>query len=148
VSWTKAGTGSISTVYRIACAAGQVRERRRLATRPARVCPELIAHGPEAWSWEITALKDVILDIFTRYATGWLVAAAEDTTVAKDFLDDAIKRNGATPHTIHADRGRATISEPVSELLIGLGVLRSHSRPRTSNDDPYSIPHPPAAKTI
>jgi transposase InsO family protein len=140
---------SVSTMYRIARAAGQVRERRRLATHPARVRPELVAHGPsEVWSWDITALKGpikgtwykcyVILDIFSRYVTGWLVAAAEDALVAKDFLDDAINRNGSAPYTIHADRGGAMISKPVSELLVDLGVLRSHSRPRTSNDNPYS----------
>jgi len=140
---------SISTMYRIARAAGQVRERRSLATHPARVRPELVAHGPsEVWSWDITALKGpkkgiwfrcyVILDIYSRYVTGWLVAAAEDAIVAKDFLDDAINRNGSTPHTIHADRGGAMVSKPVSELLVDLGVLRSHSRPRTSNDNPYS----------
>jgi transposase InsO family protein len=100
------------------------------------------------WSWDITALKGpakgiwykcyVILDIFSRYVTGWLVAAAEDAVVAKDFLTDAIGRNGCEPHTIHADRGGAMVSKPVSELLVDLGVLRSHSRPRTSNDNPYS----------
>ena len=58
--------------------------------------------------------------------------------MAKDFLDDAINRNGSPPHTVHADRGGAMVSKPVSELLIDLGVLRSHSRPRTSNDNPYS----------
>jgi putative transposase len=100
------------------------------------------------WSWDITALKGptkgtwfkcyVILDIYSRYVTGWLVAAAEDAIVAKDFLDDAINRNGSPPHTVHADRGGAMVSKPVSELLVDLGVLRSHSRPRTSNDNPYS----------
>lgn len=140
---------SISTMYRIARAAGQVRERRRQATHPPRVCPELVAHGPsQVWSWDITALKGpakgvwyrcyVIIDIFSRYVTGWLVAAAEDAVVAKDFLADAIRRNGAEPHTIHADRGGAMVSKPVSEMLVDLGVLRSHSRPRTSNDNPYS----------
>lgn len=82
----------------------------------------------------------VILDIYSRYVTGWLVAATEDATVAKDFLDDAINRNGNRPHTIHADRGGAMVSKPVSELLVDLGVLRSHSRPRTSNDN--RIPKP------
>jgi transposase InsO family protein len=140
---------SISTMYRIARAAGQVRERRRLATHPARVRPELVARGPsEVWSWDITALKGpvkgiwykcyVILDIFSRYVTGWLVAAAEDAVVAKYFLANAIARNGCEPHTVHADRGGAMVSKPVSELLVDLGVLRSHSRPRTSNDNPYS----------
>src|SRR6202008_1602948 len=111
---------SISTMYRIARAAGQVRERRRLATHPVRVRPELVAHGPsEVWSWDITALKGpakgiwykcyVILDIFSRYVAGWLVAAAEDAVVAKDFLTDAITRNGCEPHTVHADRGGAMV---------------------------------------
>jgi len=140
---------SISTMYRIARAARQVSERRRQATHPPRVRPELVAHGPsEVWSWDITALKGptkgvwyklyVILDIFSRYATGWLVANAEDAVVAADFLADAVTRNGAEPHTVHADRGGAMVSKPVSELLTDLGVLRSHSRPRTSNDNPYS----------
>ena len=140
---------SISTMYRIARAAGQVSERRRQATHPPRVRPELVAHGPsEVWSWDITALKGpakgvwykcyVILDIFSRYVLGWLVAAAEDAVVAKDFLAEAIARNGREPHTVHSDRGGAMVSKPVSELLVDLGVLRSHSRPRTSNDNPYS----------
>ncbi|WP_158852730.1 DDE-type integrase/transposase/recombinase [Saccharothrix deserti] len=140
---------SVSTMYRIARTAGQVRERRRLATHPARVRPELLARGPnQVWSWDITALRGpvkgvwyrcyVVLDIFSRYVTGWLVAAAEDAVVAKDFLADAIARNGTGPHTIHADRGGAMVSKPVSELLVDLGVLRSHSRPRVSNDNPYS----------
>ncbi|GAB3370132.1 MULTISPECIES: DDE-type integrase/transposase/recombinase [Amycolatopsis] len=107
---------SVSAMYRIACAAGQVWERRRLATHPARVRPELVARGPsEVWSWDIAALKGlskgiwykcyVILDIYSRYVTGWLVAAAEDAVAAKDFLNDAMNRNGSQPHTIHADRG-------------------------------------------
>ncbi|TDD32283.1 IS3 family transposase [Saccharopolyspora elongata] len=140
---------SISTMYRVARAAGQVRERRRQATHPPRIRPELVAHGPsQVWSWDITALKGqakgvwykcyVVMDIFSRYVTGWLVAAAEDAVVAKDFLGEAIARNGIEPHTIHADRGGAMVSKPVSELLVDLGVLRSHSRPRTSNDNPYS----------
>ncbi|MEV5544149.1 DDE-type integrase/transposase/recombinase [Saccharopolyspora shandongensis] len=136
-------------MYRIARAAGQVRERRRQATHPPRTRPELLAHGPsQVWPWDITALKGpvkgiwykcyVVMDIFSRYVTGWLVAAAEDAVVAKDFLGEAITRNGIEPHTIHADRGGAMVSKPVSELLTDLGVLRSHSRPRTSNDNPYS----------
>jgi putative transposase len=140
---------SMSTMYRIARADGQVRERRRTATHPPRVRPELVANGPgQVWSWDITALKGpvkgvwykcyVVIDIFSRYVTGWLVAAAEDAVVAKDFLADAVARNGVEPHTIHADRGGAMVSKPVSELLTDLGVLRSHSRPRTSNDNPYS----------
>ena len=140
---------SISTMYRIARAAGQVRERRRQAAHPPRVRPELVARGPsEVWSWDITALKGpvkgawyklyVILDIFSRYVTGWLVAAAEDAVVAKDFIAGAVARNGHPPHTVHADRGGAMVSKPVSELMVDLGILRSHSRPRVSNDNPFS----------
>jgi transposase InsO family protein len=136
-------------MYRIARDAGQSRERRAQATHPARVRPELVAHGPsEVWSWDITALKGprkgewyklyVVLDIFSRYVTGWLVAHAEDAVVAKDFLAGTVARNLVIPHTIHADRGGSMTSKPVSEMMIDLGILRSHSRPRTSNDNPYS----------
>ncbi|MEX5635410.1 transposase [Parafrankia sp. FMc2] len=140
---------SLSTMYRIARAAGQTRERRAQATHPPRVRPELSATEPsQIWSWDITALKGpekgvwyklyVIIDIYSRYVTGWLVAAAEDAVVAKDFIADAIRRNGSAPQAVHADRGGAMVSKPVSELLVDLGVYRSHSRPRTSNDNPFS----------
>jgi transposase InsO family protein len=140
---------SQSSMYRIARAAGQSRERRAHATHPPRVRPELVARGPsQVWSWDITALKGprkgewyklyVVLDIFSRYVTGWLVAHAEDAVVAKDFLADAVARNLVTPQTIHADRGGSMTSRPVSELMTDLGVVRSHSRPRCSNDNPYS----------
>src|SRR4051812_44205791 len=140
---------SMSSMYRITRAAGQSRERRAQATHPPRVRPELAAHGPsEVWSWDITALKGprkgewyklyVVLDIFSRYVTGWLVAAAEDAVVAKDFLAGAVATNQIVPHTIHADRGGSMTSKPVSEMMIDLGMCRSHSRPRCSNDNPYS----------
>ena len=140
---------SKSSMYRIARAAGQTRERRAQAAHPPRLRPELQANGPsEVWSWDITALKGprkgewyklyVVLDIFSRYVTGWLVANAEDAVVAKDFLADAVTRNLIAPHTIHADRGGSMTSKPVSEMMVDLGVRRSHSRPRCSNDNPYS----------
>ena len=140
---------SMSSMYRIARAAGQSRERRAQATHPSRARPELLARGPsEVWSWDITALKGprkgewyklyVVLDIFSRYVTGWLVAHAEDAVVARDFLAGAVAANQIVPHTIHADRGGSMTSKPVSEMMIDLGVRRSHSRPRCSNDNPYS----------
>ena len=140
---------SQSSMYRIARACGQTRERRAQASHPPRVRPELVAHGPsEVWSWDITALKGprkgewyklyVVMDIFSRYVTGWLVANAEDAVVAKDFLAEAIARNHVVPQAIHADRGGSMTSKPVSELMIDLGVRRSHSRPHCSNDNPYS----------
>jgi transposase InsO family protein len=140
---------SQSSMYRIARAAGQSRERRAQATHPPRVRPELLARGPnQVWSWDITALKGprkgewyklyVVLDIFSRYVAGWLVANAEHAVVAKDFIADAVARNLVAPATIHADRGASMTSKPVSELMTDLGICRSHSRPRCSNDNPYS----------
>lgn len=140
---------SESSMYRIAREAGQTGERRAQASHPARVRPELVAHGPsEVWSWDITALKGphkgvwyklyVVLDIFSRYVPNWLVAAAEDAVVAKDFLDEAIALNLVAPNSIHADRGGSMTSKPVSDLMLELGISRSHSRPKVSNDNPYS----------
>ncbi|MEO6143776.1 MAG: DDE-type integrase/transposase/recombinase [Dermatophilaceae bacterium] len=140
---------SLSSMYRIARAAGQTRERRAQATHPAKVKPELLADAPsQVWSWDITKLRGpakgvwfhlyVLIDIYSRYNPGWIVAAREDSALAKDFLDEAITRNGTVPHTVHADRGTSMTSKPVSALLVDLGVTRSHSRPRVSNDNPFS----------
>ena len=137
--------GSMSTMCRIARAAGQTRERRRLASHPAKVKPELVATGPsQVWSWDITKLRGpgkgvwfhlyALIDIWSRYSPGYLVCAAEDSIVAADFIGSAISRNGQAPHTVHADRGTSMTSKPVSALLSDLGVVRSHSRPRVSND--------------
>ena len=139
---------SLSSMYRIARAAGQTRGRRRQATHPPRVKPELVADGPsQVWSWDITKLRGpakgvwfhlyVLIDIYSRYNPGWIVAAAEDSVLAKDFIDEAIIRNGTAPHTVHADRGTSMTSKPVSALLVDLGVTRTHSRPRVSNDNPF-----------
>ena len=138
---------SLSSMYRIAAAAGQTRERRAQATHPAKVKPELLADVPsQVWSWDITKLRGptkgvwfhlyVLIDIYSRYNPGWIVAAREDSALAKDFLDEAITRNSTVPHTVHADRGTSMTSKPVSALLVDLGVTRSHSRPRVSNDCP------------
>ena len=140
---------SLSSMYRIAAAAGQTRERRRQATHPAKVKPELVADGPsQVWSWDITKLRGpvkgvwyhlyVLIDIYSRYNPGWILAAAEDSVLARDFIDEAITRNGQIPHTVHADRGTSMTSQPVSALLANLGVTRTHSRPRISDDNPFS----------
>jgi len=140
---------SMSSMYRIARAAGQTRERRALATHPAKVKPELLATGPsQVWSWDITKLRGpakgiwfhlyALIDIYSRYSPGYLVCAAEDSIVAADFIDGAIARNGTAPHTVHADRGTSMTSKPVSALLSDLGITRTHSRPRVSNDNPFS----------
>ena len=140
---------SEATMYRILRERGEVRERRRQATHPPRVRPELVAFAPnEVWSWDITKLHGpargvyydlyVMLDIYSRYVVGWMVAARESADLAEEFIADAIARVGAAPKAIHADRGTSMTSKPVSLLLADLGIDRSHSRPRVSNDNPYS----------
>jgi putative transposase len=148
-----AGTylASQSTMHRILRAQGESQDRRDQRTHPAKKIPELMAGQPnEVWSWDITKLKGpskgisfnlyVVLDIFSRYVVNWLLAAHEDMDLAKEFLEDAIIIQGVSRHqlTIHADRGGAMRSKPVSQLLVDLGVVRSHSRPHVSNDNPYS----------
>jgi putative transposase len=139
---------SQATMYRIQRQYGEVRERRAQATHPAKVKPELVATAPgQVYSWDITKLQGpgrgeyfhlyVMLDIFSRYVVGWTVAAAESADLAKAFIADITATHGA-PHAIHADRGTSMTSKPVAQLLLDLGVARSHSRPRVSNDNPYS----------
>ena len=142
---------STSTMYRILRSHGEVHERRRQATHPARVKPELIATKPNmCWSWDITKLRGpakwtyyylyVILDIYSRYAVGWLLAERESAALAERLLADTIvkQRVDRGQLTIHADNGSSMASKPVAFLLADLGVTKSHSRPHTSNDNPYS----------
>ena len=140
---------SVSSMYRIARAAGQSRERRRQASHPAKVKPQLLADGPsQVWTWDITKLRGpgkgifyqlyVLIDIYSRFNPSWLISPVEDSLLAADFIEEAIARNGAAPHTVHADRGTSMTSKPVSALLTDLGVTRSHSRPHVSNDNPFS----------
>jgi len=142
---------SQSTMLRILRANRAAKDRRRQRTHPATKRPELIAVTPnEIWSWDITKLHGptrglfydlyVVLDIFSRYAPGWLVAAHEDAELAKEFLEDAIVTQDVPPNqlTIHADRGGSMRSKPVSQLMMDLGVTRSHSRPHVSNDNLFS----------
>jgi putative transposase len=139
---------SESTMYRILRQHGEVRERRAQATHPAKVKPELVATAPgQIYSWDITKLQGpgrgeyyhlyVMLDIFSRYVVGWTVAAAESADLATAFIADITAIHGV-PQAIHADRGTSMTSKPVAQLLLDLGVARSHSRPRVSNDNPYS----------
>lgn len=140
---------SVSTMYRIARQAGQTRERRRQATHPANVKPELLTDGPsQVWTWDITKPRGpakgifyqlyVLIDIYSRFNPSWIISPVEDSELAADFIAEAITRNGVVPHTVHADRGTSMTAKPVSALLTDLGVSRSHSRPRVSNDNPYS----------
>jgi putative transposase len=142
---------SVSSFYRLLRANSEVRERRRQATHPPRVRPELVARAPlVVWSWDITKLKGprrgeyydlyVVLDIFSRYVVAWCVAPCESGELAKELIADAVARHQVPPGqlNIHADRGSSMTSNPVVELLAFLGIGRSHSRPHVSNDNPYS----------
>ncbi|WP_258044545.1 DDE-type integrase/transposase/recombinase, partial [Streptomyces sp. SM11] len=143
---------SVSTMYRILREKGQTGERRRQATHPAKSVPELVATGPsQVFTWDITKAAGpvkgvwyhayVIIDIFSRYIVGHTVEAAESSARAQELIRETILRNGIVPETVHADRGTSMTSKKVSQLLIDLGVTRSHSRPKTSNDNPYSEAH-------
>lgn len=139
------------TMYRILAEHGEVCERR--AVRPARsfVRPELVAMAPrQVWSWDITKLKGlakgqffflyVILDIYSRYVVGWLVADREGEDLACQLVQETADKEGILPDTLvlHADRGSPMIAGSMGELLIDLGIAKSHSRPRVSNDNAYS----------
>ena len=137
------------TMYRILAAAGQNGERRRLATHPAKTVPQLLATAPgQVLTWDITKLQGpnkgewyqayVIIDIYSRYICGWTVERAESAERAEELIRETITRNGIVPDIVHADRGTSMTSKKVSQLLIDLGVTRSHSRPKVSNDNPYS----------
>jgi transposase InsO family protein len=145
--------GSIRTLYRILAENGEVRERRDQRRHPVYQKPELLAEAPnQVWSWDITKLMGpakwsyfylyVILDIFSRRVVGWCVADAESTVLFKALFDDAFVKHGILPGqlTLHADRGPMT-AKPTAFLLADLGVTQSHSRPHTSNDNPFSEAH-------
>jgi putative transposase len=142
---------SIRTMYRILEKEGEVKERRNQLIRPHYVKPELIATAPnQVWTWDITKLKGpvkwtyyhlyVILDIFSRYVVGWMVAHRELSSLAQKLIKETIKKQSVQPGQllIHADRGSSMTSTPVAFLLADLGVTKSHSRPSVSNDNPYS----------
>jgi putative transposase len=143
------------TFYRLLAAQhGGVRERRAQLTHPAYTKPELLAQHPnELWSWDISKLKGpakwthfylyVILDVFSRYAVGWTVQHREGAQLAKALIAQACEQQHITRGqlTVHADRGSSMRSKPVAFLLADLGVLRSHNRPYTSTDNPYSEAH-------
>ena len=142
---------SVATMYRLLRAQGETGDRRRHATHPAKVKPELLATAPnQCWSWDITKLAGpakwiyyylyTILDIYSRYVVGWMVAVREAAALAERLLGDTIAKQGieAGALTVHADRGSSMTSKPVAMLLADLGVTKSHSRPHVSNDNPYS----------
>ncbi len=139
------------TMYRILAENQEVRERRDQLSHPRYAAPELLASRPnEVWSWDITKLLGpakwtyfylyVILDIFSRYVVGWMVAYRESAQLAKRLIEQTLERQGIEPGklTLHADRGSSMTSKPVAFLLAEVGVTNTHSRPYVSNDNPYS----------
>jgi putative transposase len=145
---------SIRTMYRLLGQNGEIRERRQQLRHPLYQKPELLAEKPnEVWSWDITKLMGpakwsyfylyVILDIFSRRVVGWCIADAESATLFKPLFDDAIAKHNVSPGqlTLHADRGSPMKAKATAFLLADLGVTRSHNRPHTSNDNPFSESH-------
>lgn len=142
---------SIRTMYRILTGQDEVRERRNQLRHPVYQKPELLAETPnQVWSWDITKLMGptkwtyfylyVILDIFSRRVVGWCVADAESATLFKALFDDTITKHAVPPGqlTLHADRGGPMKAKATALMLADLGVTKSHSRPHTSNDNPFS----------
>ncbi len=142
---------SARTMYRLLEQNGEVRERREQRIHPPYRKPELLATAPnQLWSWDITKLRGpvkwtyfylyVILDVFSRYVTGWMVAERESADLAKHFLEETIRKYDI-PHgqlNVHGDRGRPMIAKSVALMYADLGVSKSHSRPYVSDDNPFS----------
>ena len=142
---------SVRTMYRILEAEGEVRERRNQLSHPVYKKPELVATAAkQVWTWDLTKLKGpvkwtyfylyVILDLYSRYVVGWMVAHRESATLAKRLILETLDKQGIGRGelTLHADRGPSPAAKSVALLLADLGVRKSHSRPYTSNDNPFS----------
>jgi putative transposase len=139
------------TMYRVLAKAGQVRERRAQRRHPVYKKPQLVATAPnQVWSWDTTKLPGptkgtyytlyVILDIFSRYIVGWQVTERESATAAQELIAACCERQRIAREqlTVHADRGSPMVAKSTAQLYLDLGVAKSHSRPHTSNDNPYS----------
>lgn len=142
---------SVRTMYRILDSQSEVRERRDQLRHPSYQKPELLATGPnQVWSWDITKLKGpakwtyfylyVILDIFSRYVVGWMVAHRESASLAQKLIAHSCEKQAIRSGqlTIHADRGPSMTSKPVAFLLADMGITQTHSRPYVSDDNPFS----------
>jgi len=145
---------SIRTMYRLLDDNNEVRDRRDQLRHPVYTKPELLAEGPDqVWSWDITKLAGpakwtyfylyVILDIFSRRVVGWCVADAESATLFKALFNDTLAKHAVPPGqlTLHADRGGPMKAKATAMMLADLGITKSHSRPHTSNDNPFSEAH-------
>jgi len=142
---------SVSTMYRILRANDQVHERRDQRQHPEYIRPELLASEPnQLWSWDITKLRGpvvwtyyylyVLLDVFSRFVVGWLLAKGESSELAEQLIAESCARQAIDVDqlTLHADRGSAMTSKTVAQLLVDLNVAKSHSRPYTPDDNPFS----------
>jgi putative transposase len=145
---------SVRTMHRILAENVEERERRNHLRHPAYAAPQLMASQPnELWSWDITKLSGptkwsyfhlyVILDVFSRYVVGWMIARCESSALARKLIADTCARQGIARGqlTLHADRGASMKSKPVALLLSDLGVTKTHSRPHVSDDNPFSESH-------
>jgi putative transposase len=139
------------TMYRILASHDEVRERRLIRRHPLYKKPELLARRPkEVWSWDITWLRGphkwtsyplyTVLDIFSRYVVGWMIAEVESSELAKQLVAKTARKQGIQPDQLilHADNGSPMKGKPLSQLLLDLGITKSHSRPHTSDDNPFS----------
>jgi putative transposase len=139
------------TMYRILGKEGEVRERRDQLRHPHYSAPQLLATGPnQVWSWDITKLLGpvkwsyfylfVILDLFSRYVVGWMLAHRESAVLAERLIRETCEKQNIESGqlTIHADRGSSMTSKPVALLMADLGIRKTHSRPHVSDDNPYS----------
>lgn len=142
---------SVSTMYRVLRAQRCVRERRAMTRHPSYARPELVASAPnQVWTWDITKVQGperrtwyhlyVILDLYSRYVVGWMLATTETAALAERFIAQTLQTEGIERDklTLHADRGTSMRSKTVAELLADIGVTKSHSRPRVSNDNAFS----------
>jgi putative transposase len=142
------------TMYRILAAHDEVRERRRLRRHPVDKKPELLATAPnQVWSWDITYLRGphkwehyplyTVLDIYSRYVVGWMMAEVESSDLAKQLIAATAQKHHIQPEqlTLHADNGAPMRGKPLSQLLVDLGITKSHNRPHTSDDNPFSEAH-------
>jgi putative transposase len=147
------------TMYRVLAERGAAKERRAQRSHPKHTRPELVATAPNSvWSWDITKLRMtvkwsylylyVLLDLYSRYVVGWMIARTESAAWAKLLIEESVAKHGVEPGTLvlHSDRGAPMTSKCLAQLLADLDVTRSFSRPHTSNDNPFSESHFKTAK--
>jgi putative transposase len=142
------------TMYRVLAAHDEVRERRQVRRHPIYKKPELLATAPnQVWSWDITYLRGpqkwehyplyTVLDIYSRYVVGWMIAEVESSDLARQLIAATALKQDIQPDqlTLHADNGAPMRGKPLSQLLVDLGITKSHNRPHTSDDNPFSEAH-------